>query len=63
MLSPGQLQDRELPGVRDKKPIGHFLLFAPGLNQLVGGKLALAQVIKNFALLLCFAKDFKLTAS
>ena len=49
--------------MRNEKPVVHFLLLAPGLNQLVGGKLALTQVLQNLALLLGFAKHFELTAT
>jgi len=63
MLSPDQLQTRKSLGVRNEKPIVHLLLLAPSLNQSVGGKLALAQVLQNLALLLGFAKHFKLTAA
>ena len=35
---------------------------APGLNQSVSGKLAVTEVLQNFALLLGFAKDLELTA-
>jgi hypothetical protein len=41
-LSPGKLQTRKLSGVRNEKPVVHFLLLAPYLNQFVGGNLALA---------------------
>jgi len=46
----------------DEKPIIHLLLLSPGLNQLVGGKLAVTEVLQNLALLLGFAKDLELTA-
>ena len=49
--------------MREEKPVVHLLLLAAGLNQLVGGKLALAQVLQNFALLLGFAKHVNLTAA
>jgi hypothetical protein len=49
--------------VRNEKPVVHLLLLAPRLNQLVGGKLALAKVLQNFTLLLSFAKHVKLTAA
>ncbi|MGD1100546.1 MAG: hypothetical protein ABSA59_00655 [Terriglobia bacterium] len=51
-----------LPGVRDEEPIIHLLLCSPGLNQSVSGKLAVTEVLQNFALLLGFAKDLELAA-
>jgi len=48
--------------VRDEKPIIHLLLRSPGLNQPISGKLAVAEVLQNFALLLGVAKDLELTA-
>jgi len=48
--------------VSNEKPIIHLLLLASGLNQLVSGKLAVTEVLQNFALLLGVAKDLELTA-
>jgi hypothetical protein len=48
--------------LRDKKPIIHLLLFSPGLDLLVSGKLALPEVSQNFALLLGFAENLELAA-
>ena len=52
-----------MSGVGDEEPVVHMLLFAPGLNQLVGGKLAVTEVFQNFALLLGLAKYLELTAA
>jgi hypothetical protein len=51
-----------LPGVRDEKPFIHLLLRSPDLDQPISGKLAVAEVLHNFALLLGVAKDLELTA-
>ena len=52
-----------LPGVRDEKPVIHLLLRSPGLDQPISGKLAVAEVFQNFALLLGVAKDLELAAA
>ncbi len=46
--------------MRDEKPIIHLLLLAPGLNQLVSGKLAITEVLQDFALLLGLSKNIEL---
>ena len=48
--------------MRDEKPFIHLLLRPPGLNQLVSGKLALTEVVQDFALLLGLAKNLDLAA-
>ncbi len=59
----GQLRAGKVPGVGDEKPIIHLLLRSPGLIQLVSGKMAVTEVLQNFALLLGFAKNLDLTAA
>lgn len=49
-----------LSAVGDEEAIIHLLLLAPGLKELVGRKLALAEVLQDFALLLGLAKHFEL---
>jgi len=58
-----QLRAGKLPGVGDEESIVHFLLLSPGLNQMISGKLAVPEVLDNFALLLGFTKDFQLPAA
>jgi hypothetical protein len=48
--------------LRNEKPIIHLLLLSSSLNQAISGKLAVAKVRQNLALLLGFAKDLKLPA-
>jgi hypothetical protein len=56
------LSVRRTSGVRDEESVIHLLLGAPGLDQFVIRKLAAAEVLQNFALLLGLAEDLKLAA-
>jgi hypothetical protein len=49
-----------LPGVGNEEAIIHLLLLSAGLNQTISRKLAVAEILQDFALLLGFAKDFEL---
>jgi hypothetical protein len=49
--------------VGEEKPVIHLLLGSPGLDQSICGKLAVAEVLQNFALLLGVAKDLELAAA
>lgn len=48
--------------MRDEIPFIHLLLRPSGLNKLVSGKLALTEVVQDFALLLRLAKNLDLAA-